>query len=112
MLLASSFNPFGAVRVVDGPLQLLAAKYNYTAATAARSIATVLGVAMPAGARTILIQTTAQAIRMTADGATTPTASIGFLLPANTLFWYSGPLAQLSLIEASATASINVEVFG
>lgn len=79
-------------------------------ANGAISSATTLDV--PAGANRLLLQALAQNVRYTLDG-TTPTASTGFRLTADTdpllIVWTPG--MSVKVIQETATASIQAQWF-
>jgi hypothetical protein len=62
---------------------------------------------IPAGARVALIQATDQNVRWKDDG-NDPTTSTGMQLAAGKDLFYTGNLANLSFIEETATAKLNV----
>lgn len=63
----------------------------------------------PTGANALLLQAFTQAIRYTLDG-TTPTASTGFRLAANSQAeLYLAPGATVKLIEETASASVQYQ---
>jgi hypothetical protein len=45
------------------------------------------------------------------DDGTSPTASVGNLLPAGTSMWFDGDLNRVKFIEATASAKINVNYY-
>lgn len=65
---------------------------------------------IPAGAQAALVNVDAQSIRWTDDG-TTPTATVGMLLPVSTERLFVGNLAKIKLIQTAATATINVSYY-
>ena len=58
-----------------------------------------------------LIQCEAQDVRWTDDPDVDPTAAIGMLLKANTLYEYSGDLSNLRFFQAAATAILNISYY-
>lgn len=75
--------------------------------TAAVGVGTI-----PAGTETVLLQCTGQNVRYRDDG-TNPTAAIGMVLVALTL--YSFTVAQISsmkFIETAATGVLNITFYG
>lgn len=75
------------------------------------ALSSAVGLTVPAGAQYARIQCTAQAVRWRDDG-TSPTATVGMILPVNTDLWYSGNLSAIEFIEASASAVLNVSYYG
>lgn len=65
---------------------------------------------VPTNATYALIVCETQSVRWRDDG-TNPTASVGFLLPASTLFTYTGTLSTLKIIETTASATCNVSYY-
>jgi hypothetical protein len=56
----------------------------------------------------VLIGCTGASVRFRDDG-TAPTATVGMLLPGSAVpFYYDGNLAQLSFIETTASAVVNI----
>jgi hypothetical protein len=51
------------------------------------------------------------AIRYTSNASITPTAAIGIPVSTNTCFQYSGPIANLQLIQQAASAIVDIEFF-
>jgi hypothetical protein len=51
------------------------------------------------------------AIRYSSNPAVTPTATIGIPVSTNTCFQYSGPIANLQLIQQAASAIVDIEFF-
>lgn len=66
---------------------------------------------VPAGATVAVIQAEAQSVRYR-DDVVAPTASVGMLLTvANGPYTYSGPLASVEFIAATAGAILNVSYY-
>ena len=61
----------------------------------------------PVPGRVIYLVAETQGIRIRDDG-TDPTTSVGFLIPAGTCFKYVGDASKLRIIEAAASATLNV----
>lgn len=81
------------------------------AGTAAVFSLTVPGVATnSARPITALIQAETQGLRWRDDG-TDPTTAIGMLIPAGETLEYTGPLAKLRLINATAGAVANISYY-
>lgn len=67
---------------------------------------------IPAGAESVFVQPEAQNVRMRDDG-TNPTASVGMILVANTLYEFSvSNFISMKFIEVTATAKLNVSFYG
>lgn len=74
------------------------------------SAATALTI--PTGATLAFIQAEGQNIRWRDDG-TNPTATVGMLIYADSEpLYYTGTLASLRLIQATATATANISYYG
>lgn len=65
---------------------------------------------IPNGATLAMIQPESQNVRWRDDGVN-PTTSVGMILVANDILFYSGNLADIKFIEVSATAKINVTYY-
>ena len=59
----------------------------------------------------LLMQCEAQDVRWTDDPAVDPTASVGMLMKANTLYEYSGDISKLRFIQVTPTAVLNVSYY-
>lgn len=92
------------MKVIDGYL----APAGFTRITSLSS-AVSLGT-IPANTKLVLIQAETKDIRWRDDG-TDPTASVGNLLVANSVFAYNGNASALKIIETSATATVNVSFY-
>lgn len=66
--------------------------------------------AQQTGADVMVIQAEAQTLRYTVDG-TTPTATIGFPLPAGTRLTYPGDLSTIQLIETVSGGIAHVQPY-
>lgn len=75
------------------------------------SLASAVGLTVPAGAQYARIQSTTQAVRWRDDG-TAPTASVGMHLATNTDLWYDGNLSAIQFIQEAASAVLNVSYYG
>ena len=65
---------------------------------------------VPAGAVVAVMSADTAGVRFRDDG-TVPTSAIGVLIPAGTVFEYSGNLAALSVIQAAGSAVLNVSYY-
>lgn len=65
---------------------------------------------IPVGAAEAFVVCESQTVRWRDDG-TSPTASIGVPLTANTAFPYTGNLAAIQFIQTTATATCNVSYY-
>jgi len=59
----------------------------------------------------ILMQCEAQNVRWTDDPDVDPTAAVGMLMIANTLYEYSGDISKLRFFQAAATAILNISYY-
>lgn len=66
---------------------------------------------VPSGAKYAEICVTGAPIRYTSDVTNAPTAVIGEPVAAASCFAYSGPIYALQLIQQSATATVDIELF-
>lgn len=73
--------------------------------------AQVVGVASaispPVPGRILKLMPESQGIRIRDDG-TDPTTTVGFLIPAGACYEYRGDATKLRIIEAAASATLNV----
>ena len=75
------------------------------------SLAAATALTVPNGAQGCFLQCETQSVRWRDDG-TNPTATVGFLMKATDLpFEYTGDPRKLKLIEAAASAKVNVIYF-
>lgn len=74
------------------------------------SLSASTALTVPGSASVALIQAEGADVRWRDDG-TAPTASVGMLLPAGAELRYTGALAALRLIQASAGAVLNVSYY-
>lgn len=65
---------------------------------------------IPNGCTLAMIQPESQNVRWRDDGVN-PTTSVGMILVANDILFYSGNLADIKFIEVGATAKINVTYY-
>lgn len=91
------------VRVVDGQRECVG--YQQLTSLSASSTLTV-----PSGATMALIQAETQNVRWRDDG-TAPTGSVGMLITAGSILEYTGQIELLKLIEATASAKLNVSYY-
>lgn len=59
----------------------------------------------------LLMQCTGQDVRWTDDPDVDPTATVGMLMKADTLYEYSGDISKLRFIQVAATAVLNVAYY-
>lgn len=59
----------------------------------------------------LLMQCTGQDVRWTDDLEVAPTATVGMLMKADTLYEYSGDISRLRFIQVAATAILNVSFY-
>lgn len=74
------------------------------------SLSSSSALTVPGGATLAVIQAEGADVRWRDDG-TAPTATVGMLLPAGAELRYTGALAALRLIQASAGATVNVSYY-
>lgn len=75
------------------------------------SLSAAVGLTVPSGAQRALLQAESQIVRLRDDG-TNPTASVGMILAASAVpFMYEGDLSAVKVIEATASAKLNVTYF-
>lgn len=73
--------------------------------------AQVVGIAAaispPVPGRILILHPEAQGIRIRDDG-TDPSTTVGFLIPAGTIYEYKGDASKLKIIEDAASSTLNV----
>lgn len=74
------------------------------------SLAASQSLTVPTGARLAVLICETQAVRWRDDG-TDPTASVGMPLAVGVQFTYSGNLAEIEIIEQTASAKLNVSYY-
>ena len=75
------------------------------------SLSSAVGLSsIPDGATLAVIQPETQNVRYRDDG-TNPTTSVGMILAAGDLLYYTGTMSALKFIEVSASAKINVTYY-
>lgn len=80
--------------------------------SSAVAVSTALAGGIPAGTITVLLQSETQNVRYRDDN-TAPTSSVGMILVANTIYEFSvAQVAQMKVIEATASAKLNVSYYG
>lgn len=75
------------------------------------SLSSAVGLTVPSGALTALIQAESQDVRWRDDG-TNPTATVGVTLGTGLTLPYTGDLSAIKFIEISASAKLNVSYYG
>ena len=75
------------------------------------SLAAAASLTVPTGSRYAILKCTAQGVRWRDDGVD-PTATVGMLMDVGDEFVYSGKLGKLRVIEAAASAVLNVAYYG
>jgi hypothetical protein len=79
---------------------------------AAGGLATAVGLTIPAGTEVINVQPEAQNVRYRDDG-TAPTATVGFILFAGTMYTFSvAQAASMQFIQVTAGAILNYASYG
>jgi len=82
-----------------------------TSLAAAVAVSTVTG-GIPKGTETVLLQAETQDVRYRDDG-TVPTASVGRILAAKTLYEFTvAQIARMNVIEAAASGKLNISFYG
>jgi hypothetical protein len=67
---------------------------------------------VPNGAKFAMLTIETQDVRMTDDGETTPTASVGLLLrTTDGVLWYAGTLSKVSFFNAVAGGLVKVAYY-
>lgn len=74
------------------------------------SIGAATGPTVPVQAKYAVIVAEAQAARWRDDG-TSPTSTVGMLLPVNTPFTYLGNLGALKFIQSTAGTIVNIAYY-
>ena len=82
--------------------------YGYQQIT---NLSAATGLTIPVGATVALIQAETQDVRWRDDG-TAPTASVGMIIGAGTTLPYTGNLSAIMLIQATASAKLNISYYG
>jgi len=82
--------------------------YGYQQIT---NLSAATGLTIPVGATVALIQAETQDVRWRDDG-TAPTASVGMIIGAGTTLPYTGNLYAIKLIQATASAKLNISYYG
>lgn len=78
----------------------------------AKTLATIIGAAIPAGTQFVLIQPEVKAVRVRSDG-TAPTAAIGYPLAiGQEMTFDASQIPELKIIEQAASATLNIWFFG
>lgn len=75
------------------------------------NINTVQTLTVPAGTTVAEICVETQAARYTDDNLTTPTATVGIPVLANTCFQYAGAMSQFKIIAQAAGATMDVSYY-
>lgn len=104
--LAQNVRTVPGIYVPDGYCQITVLTSAVNLVTASCSTGSV-----PAQGIVAEICVSGQAIRYRDDG-TAPTASIGIPVAAGTCFQYAGNIAKLSVIQQSATATVDASFYG
>ena len=65
---------------------------------------------IPNGAQFALIQCDEEDVRWRDDG-TNPTATVGIVLPATKIIWYTGDLTKIKFIRTAANAALNISYY-
>lgn len=75
------------------------------------SLGSAVGVGtIPTGTVLALIQAETQDVRWRDDG-TNPTSTVGMIFKVNEVYVYTGNLSALKLIQAAATAKLNISYY-
>lgn len=75
------------------------------------SLSSATALTVPVGTGLCLIQAETQSVRWRDDG-TNPTASVGMILAAGDILFYTGKSVNLKFIEVTASAKLNVSYYG
>lgn len=71
------------------------------------SLGSAVGITVPDGTSLVAIQAETQPVRWRDDG-TNPTTSVGMIIAAGDVLWYTGKPKALKFIETAASAKLNV----
>ena len=74
------------------------------------ALASAVGLTVPDGAQSAILQAETQDIRWRDDG-TNPTTSVGMNLTAGTEFLYTGELSEIKFIRVTSGAILNVSFY-
>lgn len=85
--------------------------YQGTSVATAKTLADIIGEAIPADADFCLVNPESQNVRWRDDG-TNPTASVGMVLEAGqTLVVTRGQLSRIKFIEVAASTKLNINFY-
>lgn len=65
---------------------------------------------IPADAKLVMVQAESQSVRWRDDG-TNPSASVGMVIIANDILFYSGDFSAIKFIETTASAKLNITYY-
>ncbi len=74
------------------------------------SLSSSTALTVPSSARLALIQASVQNVRWRDDG-TNPTASVGNVITADSILWYTADPRNLKFIEETSGAKLNVSYY-
>lgn len=103
-----AFGKVGGVQTRDGYRETLG-YVQLTGISTAKSFSD-LSVTIPDGTTLAMIQPESQNIRWRDDGSN-PTSSVGMIVVANDILYYTGAMSAIKFIEVSATAKVNVTFY-
>ncbi len=92
-------------RIIDGQRECIASGFQQIT-----SLSSATALTVPAGASLTIIQAEDQSVRWRDDG-TNPTASVGHIITANSVFVYTGEPSKLKFIEVTPSAKLNVSYY-
>lgn len=75
------------------------------------SLSSATALTVPDGTGMVMIQAETQSIRWRDDGSD-PTATVGMVLAAGDILFYTGKSKTIKLIETTASAKANVSYYG
>lgn len=75
------------------------------------TLSSAAALTVPTGTKYILMQAQDKDVRYRDDG-TDPSATVGMIMVANTVYAYTGNFATIKFFETSATAKLNVLYYG
>lgn len=91
---------------IPGPAPYIGKPLGYVKMTSISAAAPLSSI--PKNASYAVLQAETQAVRMTDDGATTPTSSVGITLAVGSLVTYTGNLSMVQVIQSTTGAILHI----